>query len=58
MSPLAVRQITFVLHTIFQELTLLVWFSVRSLLIISGGNDLAKVNDLPHIGKSAVYFYF
>lgn len=48
------RQITFVLHSIFQELTLLVWFSARSLLIISGGNDLAKVNDFPHIGKFAV----
>lgn len=24
---------------------------MRSLLIISGGNDLAKVNDLPHIGN-------
>lgn len=54
MSALAGRQTTFVLRTIFQELTLLVRFSVRSLLIISGGNDLAKVNDLPHIGKFAI----
>lgn len=54
MSPLAGRQITFVLHTVFQELTLLVRFSARLLLIISEGNDLAKVNDLPQIGKSVI----
>lgn len=54
MSPLAGMQTTFVLRTIFQERALLVRFSARSLLIISGGNDLAKVNDLPRIGKFAI----